>query len=219
MGLFSKLKENIEKAKEYEKMVNEKRKAEYEKDLNRPSIANLPFTTLDPKLGEESEMNNITVKYTIKHYGKDIEQFLKCVKEGKAEIAEVVVLFENRKTIHYAQKEREADTVRFYYKIADLNGTVYKENIVSSNDEREAKFETPLKPEEAENPDPVDVNNYPHVFVLHYFLEDEEYYMAVDEEVLHHFSKIIDTMRFSKFSNLYKCLETFNEKNYWAWWK
>ena len=219
MGLFSKLKENIEKSKERQKMMMEKKKAEYERDISRPGIATLPFVTLDPKLGEESEMNNITEKYTIRHFGKDIEQFLKCVKEGKAEIAEAVVVYETRKVIHYGREEkREADTERYYYKIADLNGTVYRENIVSSNNDREAKFEKQLTWEEAENPDVVNVNDYPHVFVLHYYLENEEYYMAVDEEVLHHFSKIIDTMRFSRFSNIRSCLETFDEKSFWAWW-
>ena len=218
MGLFGKLKENMEKAKEHERMVTERRKAEYERDLKRPSITTLPFTTLDPKLGEESEMNNITNHYTISHYGKDIEQFLKCVKDGKAEIAEAVVVFEKRKTIHYGRNDREANTERYYYKIADLNGTVYRENIISSNDESEAKFEKTKTLEEAENPDVVNINDYPHVFVLHYFLENEEYYMAVDEEVLHHFSKIIGTMRFSRFSHICKCLETYNEKDFWAWW-
>lgn len=218
MGLFSKLKENAEKAKEHDRMVAERKKAECERDLKRPGIATLPFTTLDSKLGEESELNNITNSYTIKHYGKDAEQFLKCVKDGKAEIAEVVVVFEYRQTIHHGRNEREADTERYFYKIADLNGTVYKELIVSSNDEHGAKFEKTLTLDEATNPDVVDINNYPHVFVLHYFLENEEYYMAVDEEILHQFSKILGIMRFSKFSNLHQCLETYNEKNFWAWW-
>lgn len=218
MGLFGRLKENMEKAKEHERMVNERRKTEFERDSKRPAIAELPFTTLDPKLGEESEMNDIKLSLSMKQYGKDIEQFLKCVKDGKAEIAEAVVVFEKRETIAYGHNDREADTERFYYKIADLNGTVYKDIIVSSNDEREAKFEKTLTMDEATNPDVVDVNKYPHVFVLHYFLENEEYYMAVDEEVLHHFSKLISTMRFSRFSHIHQCIETFNEKNFWAWW-
>lgn len=34
MGLFSKLKENVEKAKERDRMVAERKKAECERDLN-----------------------------------------------------------------------------------------------------------------------------------------------------------------------------------------
>ena len=47
MGLFGKLKENMEKAKEHERMVAERRKTEFERDSKRPAIADLPFTTLE----------------------------------------------------------------------------------------------------------------------------------------------------------------------------
>ena len=42
--------------------------------------------------------------------------------------------------------------------------------------------ETEEKPEVTKNPDPVDPSKYPHLFILHYFLKEREYYRALTKE-------------------------------------
>ena len=87
MGLFSKAKAYWEECKEYQRIYDERRMHERERDSRRPSITNLRFVTLNPAIADSPNLVKLKVKDK-----KAKEMFLDCIRSGRASFAEVLAI-------------------------------------------------------------------------------------------------------------------------------
>ncbi|MBO4389729.1 MAG: hypothetical protein J5825_02595 [Lachnospiraceae bacterium] len=201
MGLFSKIKANLEAAKEQEKLYKAKTDAEKAKEALRPEIKELHFVPLDPSVADAQDLMNAKCRHENTKYKK---LFVECIKAGKAEYAEAVGICTTSKWVgtqksmgDYFSDDKDKGTpiYRDYIKVADMNGKVHKRLIATMNNIC-LENDDDLSFENADNPDIVDVNTKRHIFILHYFLGKKEMYMALTEEEFADLSKVIDYVFF-----------------------
>ena len=87
---------------------------------------------LDPAIGSDP-------RYTNSGYIKKIgvDDFLACIRSGKAEYAEVVVVTTHEIIVDsdYSALREETDYIyRIYAKVADLNGVVHRETVITAKE-------------------------------------------------------------------------------------
>ena len=215
MGLFSKAKAYWEECKEYQRIYDERRMQERERDSRRPSITNLRFVTLNPAIADSPNLVKLKVKDK-----KAKEMFLDCIRSGRASFAEVLAIDSTLIKIDEDHSGFDSDYIelifRCYVKVADLNGTVYKEIVLSSKDNQPVDWDRNIPWQKAENPDVVKVADYPHVYILHYYLGDKQYYMLVDNAEFNNLALILGRVRFVTF---YKDLTPLElDKDCCCWW-
>ena len=221
MGLFSKLKDKIAEQKETQRLWTERKAKEAEDDARRPSTTTIPFSKLD------SSMPNIIAlkeKKIEKKYANDIAEFLACVDEGRAEYTEAMVVSQEQHCVE--EKENiplsgSSDNIdryyRYYVKIADLNGTVYRELVLTTKKDLVKEWKKTVDWQKAENPDIVTDTDYPRVYVLHYYLGDEEFYLALDKAEFDNIASIANKIRF-KTNQGVKCLELNRYNLFCCFW-
>ncbi len=200
MGLFATLKKNFQEAQEKSKMYDAKEQRERETDPTRPSIESLPFTKLDPSAAEDPELQNVRVKNEAAK-----QQFIDCIRQGRAEYSEVMVVDSTEISVDSTRDHFREETIYIYcryIKVADLNGTVRKDMVASLNGIDLENWYCGKFWEQAENPEVVSGPEFKHIFILHYYLGEKEYYMALEKEELEHLSKVADNVAFDKQSCL-----------------
>ena len=198
MGIFSKIKKNLEAAKEQERIYNEKTEAEKAKEAKRPEIKELNFIKMEPSNADRKELIDANCKKGNKKYK---EQFLECIKAGKAEFAEAYGVVTLYKTVGHTKSFKDymlkdddysGETInQCYVKIADTDGRVHKRMVAAMN-YISLDYNLTVPELEADNPDIIDVNKYKHIFVMHYFLDKKEMYMALEDDEFVDLSKVID---------------------------
>jgi len=217
MGFFSSLKQHYQESQEQSRIIKARWQVEYDKEAKRPDIKSLIYTKLDPSIADRPELINAKVKLTKKKYKK---LFLECIKAGKAEYAEAVMIDSHDITIAhkshlYDQDINDQEEIKLeYIKVADINGVVRKEIVatMSGGINLPDGYEKPsdmLLPDDA-NPDMVDVNKYVHCYILHYFLGDKEMYRALSDKQFADLSIIMNCV--------YLDAKSFYENRRCVWW-
>ena len=212
MGIFDKIKANLAEAKRISQVHHEMKVKAYEADKKRPSVTELEFTVLDPSFATDP-------RYTNSGYIKEVgvDAFLKCIGEGKCEYVEVVVPATNEVHVDTRRTVLSDDDewiYRVYCKVADLNGTVYRETIISSKDSPFKQWPNAYWNENYTNPDVVSVEGLAHAYVLHYFMDGTEYYLVVDPDEFNDLSKVFLRLKNRRLAG---CLEPDNSCDFW--WK
>ena len=212
MGLFDKIKANLAEAKRRSQVHDEMMRKEREADEKRPSVTGLDFKLLDPAIANDPRYMNSGY---IKKVG--VEDFLACVRSGRAEFAEVVVV--DTCTIHVDTESNpfsDDDTwiYRLYGKVADLSGAVYRELVITAKDESISEWSSHYWDEKYANPDPVSPAQFPHAYILHYTMQNAEQYLLVDQEEFGDLTKV-----FLRLKNRTRraCLEPDSDRQ--CWWE
>ncbi|MCR5666018.1 MAG: hypothetical protein K6G01_04250 [Eubacterium sp.] len=188
MGLFDAIKGAVGTVKE----IREEDAKEEQANEERPSVRGLEFTTLSASMADTIKEGKAGLIG-----GKDKKKFINAIKEGKVEYAKVAVVGSQKKVVEFDMDDMEREY--YYVKIADLDGWVYKEDVVVMNQlGRPARYESP---EGTNNADRVDASGYYYMYVLHYCLGKREYYMAMSEK---EFQKMSDIVKYIGFQ--YECL-------------
>ena len=106
---------------------------------------------------------------------------------------------------------------RYYVKIADLNGTVYRELVLTTKRDLVKAWKKNVDWLQAENPDVVTNTDYPRVYVLHYYLGEEEFYLALDKAEFDNIASVAGKIRFKTNQGM-KCLELNRYESYCCFW-
>ncbi len=212
MGLFDKIKANLAEANRRSQVHNEMNAKEREADANRPSITALNFQVLDPAIANDP-------RYTNSGYVKKVgvEDFLECIRSGRAEYAEVVVVTSCSLHVDTESNPFSDDNTwiyRVYGKVADLSGAVYREIVITAKDDYISEWAYHYWDEQYTNPDPVSPAQLPHAYILHYSIQNAEQYLLVDQEEFDDLSKVFLRL---KNRTRCKCLELDNSRN--CWWE
>lgn len=210
MGLFAKLKKNYQEAVERSRSFDLKENGERATDPTRPSIESLPFTKLDPSAADDPELQNVRVKDE-----QDKAKFIECIRQGRAEFSEVMVVDSADISVEMSRdhlKQENQYIYRRYVKVADLSGRVRKDMVACLKDIDLKGWYNGKFWEQAQNPEVVSGPEYKHIFILHYFLGEKEYYMAMEKEALEHPATVADEVAFDKKSCL---LPVTENRCYW----
>ncbi|MCR5291475.1 MAG: hypothetical protein K6E28_01145 [Eubacterium sp.] len=194
MGFFGKLKETIKDFQESEKIKSKMVSKEVAADANRPGIRSLPYKQLitsvadDPRLMEPRKVNK-----------KQREQFIECIRQGRFSYTEVVIVdtcnhIIGTRTNFFGDDSRDYEW-RYYAKVADMNGQVYKEVIMSLNEELPFGWTNNYWDEKYQNPDHVDISQYPHAFIVHYYLQQTEYYRILTYDEFANLSSLVRELK------------------------
>lgn len=211
MGFFDKIKANLEEAKRRDQLHNQMMRDSREADSRRPGIRDLDFKVLDPAIGSDP-------RYTNSGYIKKIgvDDFLACIRSGKAEYAEVVVVTTHEIIVDsdYSVLREETDYIyRIYAKVADLNGVVHRETVITAKEKIIPEWPSNWWDEQYKNPDVVDPSGLAHAYILHYYIQNTEYFLLVEPDEFNDLSKV-----FLRLKNRPKagCLEP--DKSCRCWW-
>jgi len=188
MGFFDKIRANLEEANRRGQLINEMKKTSREADLNRPGIAGLDFKVLDPSIGNDPRYTNSGY---IQKLG--VDDFLECIRSGRAQYAEVAVVSTRSfiiATEHNTFTDEYKTTERVYAKVADMNGTVYRETVMTAKNSGESEWPANFWDENYKNPDTVSVSELQHAYVLHYYIRGTEYYLLADPNEFNDLSKL-----------------------------
>ncbi len=171
--------------------------AEYEVNKKRPSITTLDYTRVSADRGEE--LKGAKVGFFKNGFKKKLAE---SIIEGKTEFAEVLVLARAKKVIDRSEKTRNV-TYRYFYKIADLKGTVIRCDLPYLDDENPLNFRYYGGNSDSEtgNVDVVDPENYRHMFVLHYCLGDDQNYVLLTREQLSDLEILADNVPFGGYDH------------------
>ena len=160
---------------------------EAEKNNRLPSVDSLVFTPLPAERGREL-MNKKTGLFT----GGARKKLAASIEEGRTAFSEVLVLARLRRLVDRSENRR-FNTWKYYYKVADLNGNVIREDLPLMDDEFAFSFELNNGSSASDTgcPDRVPPRGYPHMFVLHYYLKDDQYYVLLTGEQLEDLSVLV----------------------------
>lgn len=149
----------------------------------RPSITSLPFAPVPVKNVENIKKTN-TGFFGLKLFGggkKD--QFVASVESGRTTYAKVLVLAGNRRVVNEPD-DPVNNVYKSFYKLADLNGTVIREDVPEIDDEYNLALPYNVGNSEGAtgSADVVDPKAYLHAIVVHYYLKDEQFYVLLTKE-------------------------------------
>ncbi|WP_029320135.1 hypothetical protein [Butyrivibrio sp. AE3004] len=152
---------------------------EYEKDQKRPSVTTLPFKPV-PKETVEA----LKAVKTGLFKGSFKKKLLASIEDGRTKYAEVLLLSSANKVIRSDEDDPRLNTYCIFYKVADLNGRVLCGDIPMIDDAHsiEITYNNVDFASDKGCPDVVDPNGYQHVFLLEYFLGDDEYDVLLTSE-------------------------------------
>ncbi|MCR4842522.1 MAG: hypothetical protein K5840_04590 [Eubacterium sp.] len=188
MGLFGAIKGAVGAVKE----MREEAAAEAAANDARPSVKDLefkPFSTAVADLVRDAKADILS--------GGDKKKFIKCIEERRAGYAQVAIVADRRDVMEYDMDDLEINN--YYVKVADMEGRVLREDV--------AVVDTPERPKDYEYPDTADcadvvnVEDYPKMYVLHYFLGRKEYYMAITKKQFDNIGSVVNGLCYQ-----YDCL-------------
>ncbi|MBO4425395.1 MAG: hypothetical protein IK128_03985 [Clostridiales bacterium] len=209
MGFFDSFKENLEEANRRMRVHDEMMKAALEADKRRPGIASLEFRQIDPSTANDPRYRGYNKK-------TGADDFLNCIRSGRAGYAEVAVVTTCDVLVDTVYKTLSSDydyIYRLYAKVADLNGTVYRETVMTAKDNNKSVWPHNFWDEGFTNPDTVQASSLGRAYVLHYYLQNSECYLLVDPGEFKDLSKVFYRLKNSKRAG---CLVIDNDCN--CWW-
>ncbi len=105
-------------------------------------------------------------------------------ENGRTTYAEVLVLARCLRVTDRDDDDPGNNSYNYFYKVADLEGNVIREDVPALENEYAIGFSCNKGDSASEtgSPDKVDPSNYLHMYVLHYYLKDDQYYVALTKE-------------------------------------
>ncbi|MCR5717372.1 MAG: hypothetical protein K6G23_11035 [Lachnospiraceae bacterium] len=188
MGLFSIAKDVVNMVKDAREAAAQEREA----NEKRPSVALMEFTPIPAEIADT--LADAKAGFL---GGGDKKKFIACIREGKAEYAEVAVVQFRQKTVEY--REDDTDKTNFYVKVANMDGTVLKEDVAVA--EYPAGYVEHSNAPMTQSADVIDPSLYKHMFVIHYYLGKKEYFLAIKPSEFKDLSKIVKFVDYH-----YECL-------------
>lgn len=158
--------------------------ADYNINKNRPSITALPFRSVPVKNIESLKKAN-TGFFGLKLFGAGRkDQFIASVEKGKTTCTEVLVLAGSSRIVDRSEEVPGNVTYKPFYKVADLNGVVIREDVpvLDDNYVLTLTYSTESAAKGTGCADTVDPNGYLHAYVLHYYLKDDQFYVLLSKE-------------------------------------
>ena len=212
MGLFSKMKENFQNYQKQEEIRRAMINKEITADANRPSVRSLPAKQLitsvadDPRLMEPRKKTNKRLR----------DQLIECIRQGKFSYTEVAVLDTTSSIIGTQLNLLGGDSQdyvwRVYVKVADLTGRVQKELIMTIYESCPSGWASNYWEEKYQNPDQVNVADYPHAYLVHYYLGQLEYYRVLSYDDLANLGSLVPELKV----DWDKCI--MDDTNRHCWW-
>lgn len=168
--------------KAFDKLVDDQLSgaiSDYNINKNRPSVTTLEFHPVPAKKAEE--IRNVR---TGLFGGGTKKQLAASIDEGKTTFAEVLVLAKEKRVVDRSDDHPELNTLRYFYKVADLNGDVIREDVSAIADDYVINFECNNGDSATDtgSPDKVNPEAYTHAYILHYYLKDEQFYVLLTKE-------------------------------------
>lgn len=150
---------------------------EAEENQKRPSVTSLNFVPVPP--GKAEELKGVKVGL----FGRgDKKKLIASIEAGKTTYAEVLVLARMNRIVDRSEDSRN-NTYMYFYKMADLQGNVLREDAPVMDDAFAVTFayREGDSASETDCADVVDPDNYEHMILLHYYLGDDQYYVLLSK--------------------------------------
>lgn len=162
---------------------------EYEVNQKHPGIGTLTYTRVPVEKAEEIE------KIKTGLFGGGTKKKLAAsIREGRTVYTEVLALARTRKSVDRdPDRDPRFDRYEYFYKIATLDGAVIREDVPMMADECAIRFEynNGDSASETGNADKVDPHGYLHMFLLRYYLKDDEHYVLLTREQFNDLSVLV----------------------------
>ncbi len=172
-GIFGKAFDKL-----YEDQLS-KALGEYNINKDRPSVTTLEFRPVPSQKAEE--IRNVR---TGLFGGGTKKKLAASLEEGKTTYTEVLVLAKERRVVDRDDDNPELNTLKYFYKVADLNGNVIREDVPAIEDGYDISFEcnSGNSASDTGSPDKVNPEAYMHAYIMHYYLKDDQYYVLLTKE-------------------------------------
>ena len=152
---------------------------EYEYNQKYPSVTSLEFARLPAGKADELE------KVKTGLFGKGVKkQFIKSVEDGSAVYTEVVALARNYKVVDRSTEDARYYTSKYFYKIADMQGNVIREDVPMIDDQYALTLELNggNSSSNTGNADKVDPSEYERMYLLRYYIKDSQHYVLLTKD-------------------------------------
>ena len=161
---------------------------EYDINKNRPSITSLNFVPLPA--GKAEEIRNIK---TGLFGGGTKKKLAASIEEGRTTYAEVLVLARERRIVERSENDPKFNTYWYFYKIADLSGVTMREDVAAIDDDHVISFDyyDGNSASDTGCADKVNPEIYMHMYLLHYYLKDDQYYVLLTKEQMDDLSLLV----------------------------
>ncbi len=162
---------------------------EYEYNQRYPSVTSLKLTALPAeKVGELEKIKTGL-------FGRGTKkQFIKSVEDGSAGYAEVVVLARCHRVVDRSERDPNFCTYKYFYKIADIEGNVIREDVPMIDDKYALSLELNggNSSSETGNADKVDPAEYEHMYLLRYYIKDNQHYVLLTKDQFDDMSALVN---------------------------
>lgn len=155
---------------------------EYQENQKYPSITTLPFIPVPLTKAEELRKTKKGF-FGWGLFGGDKEAFIASIEEGRTTYAEVLVLARKYRIVKWAD-DPVNNTYEYYYRVADLKGNVMREDVPVIDDQYAVRlaYNSGNSSSDTGCAEVVDPSRYPHMFIVHYYLKDDQYYVLLTKE-------------------------------------
>lgn len=155
---------------------------EYQENQKYPSITTLPFIPVPLTKAEELRKTKKGF-FGWGLFGGDKEAFIASIEEGRTTYAEVLVLARKYRIVKWAD-DPVNNTYEYYYRVADLKGNVMREDVPVIDDQYAVRlaYNSGNSSSDTGCAEVVDPRGYPHMFIVHYYLKDDQYYVLLTKE-------------------------------------
>jgi hypothetical protein len=119
-------------------------------------------------------------------FGRDKAKFIESIEQGRTVYTEVLVLAREHRVVDRSENDPEAVLYQYYYKVADLNGNVIREDVPMIDD----KYSIALEYNNGDSAsqtgcaDVVDPGSYRHMYLVCYYLGDDQHFVLLSKEQL-----------------------------------
>ena len=162
---------------------------EYEYNQRYPSVTSLNFVQLP------SEKANELMGVKTGLFGRGTKkEFIKSVEDGSATYTEVVALARTYRVVDRSVRDSRFCTYKYFYKVADTEGNVIREDVPMIDDKYALTLELNggNSSSATGNADKVDPNEYEHMYLLHYYIKDNQHYVLLTKEQFDDMSALVN---------------------------
>ncbi len=161
---------------------------EYEINRKRPSIETLPFQPLPRSKAEDLKKAKVGL-----FGGGTRKKLIAGIEEGRTCYAEVLVIARANKIVDRSEVDPRNNIWRYHYKVADLNGVVMNEDVTMMDERYDIsfKYNSGDSASETDCSDVVDPSAYQHMFILYYYLKDDQYCVLITKEQMEDLSVLV----------------------------
>ncbi len=161
---------------------------EYNENLKYPSITSLSYAQVPDSMAKELANAKTSL------FGLGVKKhFLESIVEGKTSYAEVLVLARTHRVVDRSQHDSSCVTYQYFYKIADLEGNVLREDVPMIDDKYSLTLEMNggNSSSDTGNADQVDPYEYKHMFLLQYDIKGNQHQVLLTEDQFEDMSLLI----------------------------